>query len=143
MAAVAPAQLSNPVKALGYNLAGEDADAEGEDEEDYQTSAQAEDRMSIDSAFNANEGKDEGNESDEDDAAVGAVKIPKKRARIDSDEDAVEEDQSEDQDSSGEDEDDSEKGSSDAESVVAGDWEGGSEGADNDETETANRNNCV
>ena len=143
MAAVAPAQMSNPMKGLGYNLAGDDIDADGEDEEDYQISTRAEDRMSVDGAYDAAEGEDEGHESDGIDAAVGAVKIPRKRAHIDSDEDAVEEDHSEDQVSSGEEEEDSDKGSSDAESVVAGEWEGGSDGADDGETETANRNNCM
>ena len=156
MAALGPAQLESEVAQVEYNDGESDVDAEGEDDMDVDYSATqapvventgGEEPSESDISDDQGEGLDgreeEGANGDEEDF-VGAVKVPTGQD-VDSEEDAIDEEGSElNEESVDEDEDDdTEKSSSSAESVVAGEWEGGSEGADDGEAEVANRNNCM
>ncbi|MCJ1259955.1 hypothetical protein MMC24_007794 [Lignoscripta atroalba] len=151
MAAVGPAQLDGGMETIDYDMAGSDLDAEGEDdlEVDYNmTDAPASEPADVvedsDSVVDNDEvgedDEDEDAEDDEEDEVVGAVKLPNGH-EAESDEDAIVGDGS-DASSVAED-DDSDKSSSEAESAVAEEWEGGSEGPDEAEAEVATRNNCM
>ena len=156
MAALEPAQLESEVAQVEYNVGESDVDAEGEDDMELDYSAAqtpaagniggdelSESDISDDQGEGLDEGEEGGAEGDEEDF-VGAVKVPTSH-NVDSEEDAIDEEGSAlNEDSADEDEDDdTDKSSSSAESVVAGEWEGGSEGADDGEAEVANRNNCM
>ena len=151
MAAVgsAHAQLEGAMEDIEYDSAGSDVDAEGEDDPgmDYgEVSVAADEIMENgdDAEEDPNEDEledDDDDEDDEEELGVGAVKLPNGHM-VDSDEDAVIEDASDADDSTAED-DDSDKNSSDAESAAGEEWEGGSEGVEEAETEVENRYNCM
>lgn len=153
MAAVAPVQLESRQEPVEFDVGGSDVDAEGEEdvEIDYSMAHTpavenvAEEEHSNSDGPEDQAGPNDNDEEEEDEEEfVGAVKIPNGHA-VDSDEEAGDEDGSEvNEDSVDEDDDDdSEKGSSSAESVAVEEWEGGTDGGEEAETEVANRNNCM
>ena len=149
MAAVGSTQLEGALDNVEYDMGGSDVDAEGEDDPEVDDSAVpvvAHDSSGDDNISDAVSDIDEmdlENEDDhEDEAGVGAVKLPNGHLE-DSDEDAVVDDVSDAEDSSVAADDDSGKSSSDAESAAGDEWEGGSDGGEEGEAEVANRNNCV
>ena len=156
MAALEPAEPESEVAQAEHNAGGSDIDAEGEDDMELDYSAAqtpaaeniggdepSESEMSNDQGEGFDEGEGEDAESDEEDF-VGAVKVPHGQD-AESEDDAVDEEGSPlNEDSADEAEDrDTDRSSNSAESVVAEEWEGGSEGADDGDAEVANRNNCM
>ncbi len=152
MAVAAPAQLQTRLDDTGYELAGSDVDAEGEDDPeidfdmgDLPAGEPAEDGDAVSDAGAEGEEVDEDSDDVEDEGeVVGAVKLPNGHADQDSDEEAIaDDDSSVEASSAAEEEDDSDKSSSDDESVAAEEWEGGSEVVEDAEVEVATRNNCM
>ena len=149
-AVVASPQVATRNLDADYLVAGGNIDGDGEKEAQI-TYAMGD--VTMDDAENESSGSDgdagEGSGEDEDenmepeDDDDEVVRIPNGQADVESDEDAVVENVSEVDGSSAEEEaDDSDKdSSSDAESAIAREWEGGS--ADDAEVEVATRNNCV
>lgn len=147
MAAVAPAHLESRIVNIEYDIVNNEVDAEGE--EDHEVDFTMGDALTSelqDQVEGSDGDTDSGSEvemdhlEDEDDPEE-MVKVASRRK--DSDDEVVEEDLSEAEASSVENDHDTDKSSSDEESAVAEEWEGGSEGADNASVEVANRNNCV
>ncbi|KAL8825543.1 MAG: hypothetical protein Q9170_007754, partial [Blastenia crenularia] len=134
-----------------YAFLGSDADAEGDEdaEGDYEIEAEAQPSEAVTQADKSDEDAQVDSEEDEDDASVEASEdtVTRTRARNrrahDRNKDVELSEASEDQVSSIEDEDESDKGSSDGESAVAPEWEGGSDGGEDGSVEVANRNNCI
>lgn len=151
MAAAAPAQLQTRLDDTGYELAGSDVDAEGEDDPEIDfdmgdlPGGEPADGDAVSDADAEGEEVDEDSDDAENDGdLVGAVKQPNGLAGHDSDEEAIADDDSSVEASSvAEEEDDSDKSSSDDESVAAEEWEGGSEVVEDAEVEVATRNNCM
>ncbi|SLM35959.1 histone acetyltransferase [Lasallia pustulata] len=151
MAAAAPAQLQTRLDDTGYELAGSDVDAEGEDDPEIDfdmgdlPGGEPADGDAVSDADAEGEEVDEDSDDAENDGdLVGAVKQPNGLAGHDSDEEAIADDDSSVEASSvAEEEDDSDKSSSDDESVAAEEWEGGSEVVEDAEVEVATRNNCI
>lgn len=147
MAAVAPAQLESRTVNIEYDIINSEMDAEGEEDPEVDfTMGDAPTSELQDQVGGSNGDTDSGSEvemdnlEDEDDPEP-TVRVASRRKE--SDDEVIEEDLSEVEASSVENEHDTDKSSSDEESAVAEEWEGGSEGADNASVEVANRNNCV
>lgn len=151
MAVAAPAQLQTRLDDTGYELAGSDIDAEGEDdpEIDFDMGDNPADEHgdgdAVSDADAEGEEVDENSDDVEDEGeVVGAVKLPNGHATQDSDEEAIADDGSSvEASSAAEEEDDSDKSSSDDESVAAEEWEDRSEVVEDGEVEVATRNNCM
>ena len=155
MAAVAPAQLEAHTVNLEYSIVGNIMDAGVEEDSgitlpnnnnpptsgiQYEAdSSNGEARSASEDAADALDDEQEEEEEEEDDHA-DPVNLSK--GRVESDDEVVEDDIF-DTESSSVEGDDSAKSSSDAESAVVEEWEGGSEGPEDASVEVANRNNCM
>lgn len=144
MAALAPAPLMAHPVSVDYNPTSDDMDAEGEDDPEVEISmgnaiaGQIRDKIEEPDQLVRNS---ENNRKPEE--YVDEEEKTSQR-HVESDEDVVEDDLSKADESSAEEDKDFDKGSSDSESAVAQEWDGGSEGGDDDaEVGVANRNNCV
>lgn len=151
MAAVAPARLETHTANIPYNTDSGDIDAEGEDDPEVEfglmvapQSENGDDAEVSDGAPSEDSEavEDDDEEEEEDKVPAPSVKKSKGKRRAKSEEDEVEE-ADEDEESSAADEDGSENNDSDGESIVAGDWEAGSEESEDGEVEVANRNKCM
>lgn len=147
MAAVAPAQLESRTVNIEYDILNGEVDAEGEEDPgvdftmgDAPTSELQDQVEGLDGDTDSGSEVEIDNLEDDDDLEE-ITKVASRRKE--SDDEVIEEDLSEVEASSVEHDHDTDKSSSDEESVVAEEWEGGSEGADNASVEVANRNNCV
>lgn len=147
MAAVAPAQLESRTVNIEYDIINSEVDAEGEEDADIDFTIGDPPTSELQGqGSGSDEDTDSGSEveidnlEDEDDPEE-IVKVASRRKE--SDDEVIEEDLSEAEASSVENDHETDKSSSDEESAVAEEWEGGSEGADNASVEVANRNNCV
>lgn len=147
MAAVAPAQLESRTVNIEYDLGNGEVDAEGEEDPEIDFTMGDAPASELQDHVEGSDGDtDSGSEVDienleDEDDPEEIVKVASRRKE--SDDEVVEEDLSEVEASSVENDHDTDKSSSDEESAVAEEWEGGSEGADNASVEVANRNNCV
>lgn len=151
MAVAAPAQLQTRLDDTGYELAGSDVDAEGEDDQeidfemgDAPAGEPADGGAVSDVDAEGEEVEEDSDDVEDDGEAVGAVKLPNGHADQDSDEEAIaDDDSSVEASSAAEEEDDSDKSSTDDESVAAEEWEDGSEVVEDAEIEVATRNHCM
>lgn len=136
---------------MAYDAVGSDIDAEGEDEsadeviaETPAAGANEEDEEDEEEDSDPDVELDSDEEEDEDVHEKPLVRSSARtRKRVKDVESDTEEPASDVEESSAAEDDDSDKVSSDAESVVAEQWEAASEGASGASVEVANRNNCV
>lgn len=154
MAAVAPAHLEAHTVNLEYGIVGNVMDAGVEEDSgitlpntnnpptsgiQYEAdSSNGEAGSASEDAADALDDEQEGEEEEDDHA--DPVNLSK--GRVESDDEVVEDDIL-DTESGSVEGDDSAKSSSDAESAVVEEWEGGSEGPEDASVEVANRNNCM
>ena len=136
---------------MTYDAVGSDMDAEGDEEstddvvaETPMAGANEEDdedeEEDSDPNVELDSDEEEEEEVDEKPQVRSSVRTRKRAKDVESD---AEESVSDAEESSAAEDDDSDRASSDAESVVAEQWEAGSEGASGASVEVANRNNCV
>lgn len=153
MAAVAPAHLEAHTVNLEYGIVGNVMDADVEEDsritlpnnKNPPTSGiRYEADSSTGEAGSASEDAADAldDEQEEEEGNVHADPVKLSKGRVESDDEVVEDDIL-DTESSSVDGDDSAKSSSDAESAVVEEWEGGSEGPEDASVEVANRNNCM
>ncbi|KAL9046389.1 MAG: hypothetical protein Q9214_000759, partial [Letrouitia sp. 1 TL-2023] len=157
MAAVAQQFIGRPAPAptvADYSIPGSDADAEGEEDPDgdyeLETAEQPseapsqvpeDDESDEDVQVETEEEEDGDEEIEEKEAEI--VRRPKRRSKEEIDEEETVPEDDEVEGSSADEENESDKSESEAESDVAAEWEGGSDGEGDASAEVANRNNCV
>lgn len=143
MATLAPAPLMARPVSVDYNPISDDMDAEGEDDPEVEISmgkavaGQIQDKIEEPDQLVKNRENNQKAEEHVEDAEKSSQR------HVESEE-VIEDDLSKADESSAEEDRDFDKGSSGSESAVLQEWDGGSDGGDDDaEVEVANRNNCV